>query len=120
MPATPDSVHFGPGSPYGAIHENPIFEAEEMENLDENLDDIYNYEPLRFRTMSDIIEPAVPSGQVPRDMWTNESDRLFAVSAEKPSWVVEATQKAVWHRTMVDEQKAIEENKTWSLTKLLW
>jgi hypothetical protein len=34
---------FGPGSPYGTIHENPIFEAEEVYNLD----DSYNNEPLR-------------------------------------------------------------------------
>jgi hypothetical protein len=50
MPVTPDAVYFGPGSPYGAIDENPIFEAEGMENLD----DSYNNEPLRFRTMSDL------------------------------------------------------------------
>jgi hypothetical protein len=30
IPATPDAVQFGPGSPYGIVHDNPIFEAEEI------------------------------------------------------------------------------------------
>jgi hypothetical protein len=107
IPATPDAVQSDPGSPYGIIHNNPIFEAET-----DNLDDSYNNEPLRFRSMSEFIGPAVPPGQVPRELSTSESDRLFAVSAEEPTSVMEATQEAVWHRAMVDELQAIEENNT--------
>jgi hypothetical protein len=55
---------------------------------------------------------------VPRELSTSESDRLFAVSAEEPASVVEATQEAVWHRAMIDELKSIEENQTWNLTEL--
>jgi hypothetical protein len=41
---------------------------------------------------------------------------LFAISAEEPTSVMEATQE-VWCRAMVDELQSIEENKTWSLTE---
>jgi hypothetical protein len=114
IPATPDASQFGLGSPYEIVHDNPIFEAEEMDNLD----DSYNNEPLWFRSMSELIGPAVPPGQVQRELSTNESDRLFAVSAEEPTPVREATQEAVWRRAMVDELQSIEENKTWSLIEL--
>jgi hypothetical protein len=67
-----------------------MFEAET-----DNLDDSYNNEPLRFRSMSELIGPAVPPGQVPRELSTSESDRLFAVIAEEPTSVMEATQEAV-------------------------
>jgi hypothetical protein len=97
IPATPDLGHSETASPHGVYYENPLFEAEEVENLD----DSYNNEPLRFRIMSDIIGPAVPPGQVPRELSTSESDHLFAVSAEEPASVVEATQEAVWRRAMV-------------------
>jgi hypothetical protein len=84
----------------------------------DNLDDSYNTEPLRFKSMSELIGLAVPPGQVPRELSTSESDRLFAVSAEEPTSVMEATQEAAWRRAMVDELQSIEENKTWSLTEL--
>jgi hypothetical protein len=113
IPTTPDAVQFGPRSPYGIIHNNPMLEAE----ID-NLDDSYNNEPLRFRSMSELIGPAVPLGQVPRELSTSESDRLFVVSAEEQTSVMEATHEAVWRRAMVDELQSIEENKTWSLTEL--
>jgi hypothetical protein len=87
IPATPDAVQFGLGSPYGIVHDNPIFETEEIDNLD----DSYNNEPLRFRSMSELIGPTVPPGQVLRELSTSESDRLFAVSAEEPTSVMEAT-----------------------------
>jgi hypothetical protein len=68
-------------------YENLLFEVEEVENLDAS----YNNEPLRFKTLSDIIGPIVPLGQVPRELSTSESDQLFAISAEEPASVVEAT-----------------------------
>jgi hypothetical protein len=92
-------------------YDNPLFD---IEGQDAN----YHNEPLRFRSMTDLIGPAVPLGQVPRELSTSESDHLFAVSAEEPASVVEATQEAVWRRAMIDELKSIEENKTWSLTEL--
>jgi hypothetical protein len=67
--------------------------------------------------MSELIGHVVPPGQVPRELSTSESNRLFAVSAEEPT-SVEATQEAVWRRAMVDEVQSIEENKTWSLIEL--
>jgi hypothetical protein len=111
IPTTPDAVQRGPGSPYGTIHDNPIFKAKEMDNLD----DSYNNEPLRFRSMSELIGPTEPE-QVPRELSTSEGDRLFGVSAEEPTSAMEATKEAVWHRAMVAELQSIEENKIWSLT----
>jgi hypothetical protein len=92
-------------------YDNPLFDIEDQ-------DADYPNEPLRFRSMTDLIGPAVPPGQVPRELSSSESDRLFVVSVEEPASVVEATQEVVWRRAMIDELKSIEENKTWSLTEL--
>jgi hypothetical protein len=46
----------GDGSPFdGVHHNNPLFDVDE-----EHLDADYDNEPLRFRTMSDLIGLAVP------------------------------------------------------------
>jgi hypothetical protein len=92
-------------------YDNPLFDIEDQ-------DADYHNEPLRFKSMTDLIGPAVPPGQVPRELSTSESDLLFVVSAVELASVVEATLEAVWRRAMIDELKSIEENKTWSLTEL--
>jgi hypothetical protein len=46
------------------------------------------------------------------------SDRLFAVSAEEPATVKEATQEMVWRKAMMEELQSIEENRTWKLIDL--
>jgi hypothetical protein len=70
--------------------------------------------------MSELIGPVVPPGQVPRELSSSESDRLFAISAEEPTTVTEAVQEMLWHRAMMEELRAIEENNTWELTAPLW
>jgi hypothetical protein len=57
----------------------------------DNLDDSYNNEPLQFRSMSELIGSAVPLRQVPRELSTSESDRLFAISVQELTLVMEAT-----------------------------
>jgi hypothetical protein len=86
-------------------YDNPLFDVE-----DHDVD--YHNEPLRFRSMTDLIGPAVPPGQVPRELSSSESDRLFAVSAEEPTTVKEATQQMVWKRATIEELQPIEENMT--------
>jgi hypothetical protein len=68
--------------------------------------------------MSDLIGPTVPPGQAPRELSRSDGDRLFAISAEEPATVMEATRELQWRRAMVEEQRAIEENSTWELTEL--
>jgi hypothetical protein len=79
----------GDGSPFdGVHHNNPLFDVDE-----EHLDADYDNEPLRFRTMSDLIGPAVPPGQAPRELSRSDDDRLFTISAEEPAMVMEATRE---------------------------
>jgi hypothetical protein len=107
--ASPDSG--GVQQPPVIHYDNPLFD-------DEDQDVDYHNEPLRFRSMTDLIGPAVPPGQVPRELSSSESDRLFAVSAEEPTIIKEATQQMVWKRAMIEEVQSIEENRTWNLTEL--
>jgi hypothetical protein len=86
-------------------YDNPLFDVEDQ-------DADYHNEPLRFRSMTDLIGPAVPPGQVPRELSLSESDRLFAVSADEPATVKESTQQMVWKRAMIEELQSIEENRT--------
>jgi hypothetical protein len=97
----------------GVHYDNPLFDID-----DEHLDADYNNEPLRFRSMSELIGPAVPPGQVLRELSSSESDRLFAISAKELTTVVEAVQEMLWRRAMMDELRTIKENNTWELTKL--
>jgi hypothetical protein len=79
----------GDGSPFdGVHHNNPLVDVDE-----DYLDADYDNEPLRFRTMSDLIGPAVPPGQAPRELSRSDSDRLFTISAEEPATVTEATRE---------------------------
>jgi hypothetical protein len=48
-------------------YDNPLFDVEDQ-------DADYHNEPLRFRSMTDLIGPAVPSGQVPRELSSSESE----------------------------------------------
>jgi hypothetical protein len=86
-------------------YDNSLFDVE-----DHDVD--YHNEPLRFKSMTDLIGSAVPPGQVPRELSSSESDRLFVVSAEEPTTVKEATQQMVWKRATIEELQPIEENMT--------
>jgi hypothetical protein len=97
----------------GVLYDNPLFDVD-----DEHLDADYDNEPLRFCSMSELIGPVVPLGQVPLELSSSESDRLFAISAEEPATVAEAVQEMLWRRAMMEELRAIEENNTWELTEL--
>jgi hypothetical protein len=104
----PSPSEAGDGSPFdGVYHNNPLFDVDE-----EHLDADYNNESLRFRTMSDLIRPAVPPGQAPREPSRSDGDHLFTISAEEPATVMEVTRELQWRRAMVEELRAIEENNT--------
>jgi hypothetical protein len=111
-PPTPSGI--GDAAPInGVLYDNRLFDVD-----DEHLDADYDNELLRFRSMSELIGPAVPPGQVPRELPSSESDHLFAISVEEPATVVEAVQEMLWRRAMMEELRAIEENNTWELTEL--
>lgn len=71
--------------------------------------------PLRYRAVNDIIGPGSPPGLAVRDLG---NQRLFMVSAEEPTSLAEAEQKACRHKAMEEELRAIEDNRTWTLTDL--
>jgi hypothetical protein len=67
-------------TPINVVHyDNPLFNVN-----NEHLDADYDNELLWFRSMSEMIGPAVPPGQVPRELSSSESDHLFAISVEEP------------------------------------
>jgi hypothetical protein len=84
--------------------------------LEDNLDaDHDEGVPVRYRAVSDIIGPCSPPGMVVCEL---SNQRLLAASAKEPNTLAEAEQDAKWSRAMAEELKAIEDNNTWTLTKL--
>ena len=87
--------------------------ATPLEDDEERLDAYYDDEPLRYRTMTNIIgdHPPPPSLQ-----------RLFAelhlTHAGEPANFVEAKDDPAWRAAMEKEINAVEQNRTWELVPL--
>lgn len=103
-----------------AADPSPIQFVTPPSNIDDNFDadhahPDYGESPVRFRTLDDILGPATLPGQAAREL---DGGELLAVSADEPSFLVEAMKQECWRHAMAKELAAIEENKTWSLTDL--
>jgi hypothetical protein len=84
-----------------------------MKMKTDSLDAYYDDEPLRYRTMTNIIgdHPPPPPNQ-----------RLFAelhlTHAGEPANYTEAKDDPAWLAAMEQELKAVEQNRTWELVPL--
>jgi hypothetical protein len=106
-----------PGTPGEAGVASPSVQfATPPAALDEELDADHDDDaPLRFRKVEDVTGAASTPGYAARALW---SEQLFAVSAEEPSSLAHAEQDPCWRKAMEEELRAIEENRTWTLTEL--
>jgi hypothetical protein len=106
-----------PATPAAAEPTSPLVQfAMPPAEVDEELDADHDEEaPLRFRTVDNVIGTATPPGYAVRDLGGGQ---LFTVSAEEPGLLAQAEQDPSWCRAMEEELRAIEENRTWTLTEL--
>jgi hypothetical protein len=82
------------------------------DNLDADHDEDV---PLRYRTMDDILGPAIPRGPAPRNLVQGV---LMLQIGEEPDTFAEAHEEQAWRDAMAEENKSIEDNNTWRLVTL--
>jgi hypothetical protein len=84
-----------------------------LEDNEDRLDAFYDNEPLRYRTVTNIIYDGTPPGQV---------SRLFAqlhlMHADKPTTYAEVQGDPAWRAAMEQLLESVEKNKTWELVDL--
>ena len=79
---------------------------------EERVDAYHDGEPLRYRTMEDLIGDAPVPGLVPHDL---EAQLHLACDNGEPRSFAEAAGHAAWRAAMKLEMDAVEKNRTWEL-----
>jgi hypothetical protein len=82
---------------------------------EERIDARYNDEPLRYRTMEDLLSDQPVPGLVPHDL---EWQLHLACDDGEPRSFAEAKKDAAWRAAIKAEMDAVEKNRTWELTDL--
>ena len=72
-------------------------------------------EPLRYRTMENLLGDQPVPGPVPHDL---EAQLHLACDDGEPRSFVEAERHAAWRTAMQLEMDAVEKNRTWELADL--
>jgi hypothetical protein len=75
----------------------------------ERIDACYNGEPLRYRTMEDLLDDQPVPGLVPHDL---KGQLHLACDDGEPQSFVEAEKDAAWCAAMKAEMDAVEKNCT--------
>ena len=128
VPTTPGVVTSGPGvvpstaagvpSTPGALPTTPAEQgtpstsiefASPPSDITEFVDAFHDDEEVRFRRLDDIVGGTGSSGLAGRLL---NDPELLLVSAEEPPTFALGERNANWQWTMLEEMKAIEENKT--------
>jgi hypothetical protein len=82
---------------------------------EERIDACYDGEPLRYRTLEDILGDQPVPGLVPHDL---DGQLHLACDDGVPRSFTEAEKDAAWRATMKAEMYAVEKNRTWELSDL--
>ncbi|KAF0901317.1 hypothetical protein E2562_039372 [Oryza meyeriana var. granulata] len=90
QPTTPQGSGVTPAAKPAPAQEDPIELVSPLTNFDnDDLDDDHDDVPLRFRTVDNLLSPALPPGLVERQV---DAGELFFITAEEPSSFKEAEQ----------------------------
>jgi hypothetical protein len=89
--------------------------ATPLSHDEERIDAYHDGEPLRYRTMENLLHDQPVSRLVPHDL---EAQLHLACDDGEPRSFAEAERHAAWHVTMQSETDAIEKNRTWELADL--
>ncbi|KAM0826515.1 hypothetical protein ACQ4PT_068834 [Festuca glaucescens] len=115
-PRTPAPAVTPPGTSTPAhVEHSPVEFASPLSHDGERIDAYHGGEPLRYRTMENLLGDQPVPGQVPRDL---EAQLQLARDDGEPQSFVEAERDAAWRAAMQLEMDAVEKNRTWELADL--
>jgi hypothetical protein len=97
------------------VEPSPVEFATPLSHDEERIDTCYDGEPLRYRTMEDILGDQPVSGLVPHDL---AGQLHLACDDGEPRSFTEAEKDAAWRAVMKAEMDAVEKNRTWELANL--
>jgi hypothetical protein len=89
--------------------------ATPLSHDEERIDVCYDGEPLRYRTMEDLLGDQPVPGLVPHDL---EGQLHLACDDSESRSFAQAENDAAWHVAMKAEMDAVEKNRTWELVDL--
>lgn len=117
-PLSPAPTATPPGTSTPApahVEHNPVEFATPLPHDEERVDAYHDGEPLRYRTMEDLIGDAPMPGLVPHDL---EAQLHLACDNGEPRSFAEAEGHTAWRATMKLEMDAVEKNRTRKLADL--
>jgi hypothetical protein len=117
-PCTPAASATPPGTSTPApahVEPSPVEFAIPPSHDEERIDACYDGEPLRYRTMEDILSDQLVPGLVPHDL---DGQLHLACDDGEPRSFAEAEKDAAWRAAMKAEMDAVEKNRTWKLADL--
>jgi hypothetical protein len=97
------------------VEHNPVEFATTLSHDEKRIDAYHDDEPLRYRTMENLLGDQPVSGLVPHDL---EAQLHLACDDGESRSFVEAERHAVWRAAMQSEMAAVEKNRTWELADL--
>jgi hypothetical protein len=86
-----------------------------LSHIEECINTYHDGEPLRYRTMENLLRDQSVPGLVPHDL---EAQLPLACDDCEPRSFTEAERHVAWCATMQSEMDAIEKNHTWELANL--
>jgi hypothetical protein len=114
----PDTDSHPPGTSASApahVEPSPVAFATLLPHDEEHIDACYDGEPLRYRTMEDLLGDQPVPGLVPHDL---EAQLHLLCDDGEPRSFAEAERDAAWRAAMKTEMDAVEQNRTWELADL--
>jgi hypothetical protein len=117
-PCTPASMATPPGTstPTPAhVEHNPVEFTTPLSHDEERIDAYHDDEPLRYRTMENLLGDQPVLGLVPHDL---EAQLHLACDDGEPRSFTEAERHAAWCAAMQSEMDVVEKNRTWELADL--
>jgi hypothetical protein len=117
-PCTPASTATPPGTstPTPArVEHNPVEFATPLSHDKKHISAYHDGEPLRYRTMEDILGDQPVPGLAPHDL---EAQLYLACDDGEPRSFTEAERHAAWRAAMQSEMDAVEKNRAWEVADL--
>jgi hypothetical protein len=97
------------------VEPNSLEFATPLSHDEERIDACYDGEPLRYRTMEDLLDDQPVPGLVPHDL---EEQLHLACDDGEPRSFAEAEKNTAWRAAMKAEMDTVEKNRIWELTGL--
>jgi hypothetical protein len=116
-PCTPAATATPPGTPTltPARVENSVEFATPLSHDKERIDAYHDGEPLRYRTMENLLGDQPVPGLARHDL---EAQLHLACDNGEPQSFAEAERHVAWRAAMQSEMDAVEKNCTWELADL--